>query len=205
MENKETLSRTLNNSKSQLKWLEIAEYSALGTSILTLFFEQILFAATSIILALFLNRINRKIFEEKIQKQIDNEIEELTIDISSVFQNLDSRPNKNTEQTPEVSINSYQNQSNFEYSTITKEDWEGINIKFSEIEEELQSLKDLATDLQQNLGYNLELTKNTSMANEIEELKAQITKLQELNRDIVRPYFIRLIRAVKQLQNTGKY
>ena len=54
MENKETLSRTLNNSKSQLKWLEIAEYSALGTSILTLFFEQILFAATSIILALFL-------------------------------------------------------------------------------------------------------------------------------------------------------
>ncbi|MDT9339778.1 hypothetical protein VV11_010020 [Trichodesmium erythraeum 21-75] len=43
------------------------------------------------------------------------------------------------------------------------------------------------------------------MANEIEELKAQITKLQELNRDIVRPYFIRLIRAVKQLQNTGKY
>ena len=41
MENKETLSRTLNNSKSQLKWLEIAEYSALGTSILTLFFEQI--------------------------------------------------------------------------------------------------------------------------------------------------------------------
>ncbi|MDT9339777.1 hypothetical protein VV11_010015 [Trichodesmium erythraeum 21-75] len=60
MENKETLSRTLNNSKSQLKWLEIAEYSALGTSILTLFFEQILFAATSIILALFLNIINRK-------------------------------------------------------------------------------------------------------------------------------------------------
>ena len=79
------------------------------------------------------------------------------------------------------------------------------DVAIQEIEEELQSLKDLATDLQQNLGYNLELTKNTSMANEIEELKAQITKLQELNRDIVRPYFIRLIRAVKQLQNTGKY
>ncbi len=204
MENRETSSTVLNNPQSQLKWLEIAEYSALGASVFgsgfAWLFEQILFAATPITLALFLNTINRKIFEKKIQKTTNNEVEELRIDINSVFEQLDAVEKKFTEQTPELS----QNQSSFEYNTITKEDWEAINIKFSDIEEELQSLKDLATDLQQNLGDNLQSTNKTSMPNEIEQLQTQITRLQELNRDIVRPYFIRLIRAVKQLEKTIK-
>ncbi|NES05773.1 MAG: hypothetical protein F6K22_24960 [Okeania sp. SIO2F4] len=205
MENRETSSTVINNPQSQLKWLEIAEYSALGASVLgsglAWFFEQILWAATPITLGLFLNTINRKIFEEKIQKQTNNEVEELRIDMNSVFQQLDSLPKTITEQTLESS----QNQSNFEYNTITKEDWEAINIKFSDIEEELQLLKKLATDLQQNQEDNLQSTNNTSMPNEIEQLQTQITRLQELNRDIVRPYFIRLIRAVKQLEKTIKY
>ncbi|MDJ0519411.1 MAG: hypothetical protein QNJ74_25200 [Trichodesmium sp. MO_231.B1] len=205
MENRETSSRVLNNPRSQLNWLEIGEYSALGASVLgsglAWFFEQILWAATPITLGLFLNTINRKIFEEKIQKQTNNEVEELRIDMNSVFQQLDSLPKTITEQTLESS----QNQSNFEYNTITKEDWEAINIKFSDIEEELQLLKKLATDLQQNQGDNLQSINNTSMPNEIEKLQAQITRLQELNRDIVRPYFIRLIRAFKQLEKTIKY
>ena len=205
MENRETSSRVLNNPRSQLKWLEIVEYSALGASVfgsgLAWWFKQILFAATPITLALFLNTINRKIFEEKIQKQSNNEVEELRIDMNSVFQQLDALEKTITEQTLESS----QNQSNFEYNTITKEDWEAINIKFSDIEEELQLLKKLATDLQQNQGDNLQSINNTSMPNEIEKLQAQITRLQELNRDIVRPYFIRLIRAFKQLEKTIKY
>ncbi|MCL2935818.1 MAG: hypothetical protein MGU50_04115 [Trichodesmium sp. MAG_R02] len=208
MENQETSSTVLRHPQNQLKWLEIAEYSAFGAAVfgsgLTLLFEQILFVTTPIILALFLNIINRKIFEEKIQVHIKNEVQELTIEMTSVFQYLDKLPKTMTEQTPELSINSPLNQDNFEYNIITKEDWETINIKFSDIEEELQLLKDSTTDLQKNLRYNLQSTKNISMANKIEQLQAQITKLQELNRDIVRPYFIRLIRAIKQLQNTKK-
>jgi len=204
MENRETPSTLLNDPQNQLNRLEIAEYSALGASVfgsgLAWLFEQILWAATPITLALFLNTINRKIFEEKIQKQNNNEVEELRMDINSVFHHLDAQGNTIIEKTPESSPN----QLSFEYSTITKEDWEAINIKFSDIEEELQSLKDLATDLQQNLEDNLQSKDNTLMPNEIEQLQTQITKLQELNRDIVRPYFIRLIRAVKQLQNTRK-
>ncbi|MGD1808555.1 hypothetical protein ACP6PL_24395 [Dapis sp. BLCC M126] len=204
MENRETSSKVLNNPRSQLNWLEIAEYSALGASVfgsgLAWLFEQILWAATPITLGLFLNTINRKIFEEKIQKQTNNEVEELRIDMNSVFEQLDALPKAIIEQTAELS----QNQSSFEYNTITKEDWEAINIKFSDIEEELQSLKNLATDLQPNQGDNLESTNNTSISNQIEELQAQITRLQELNRDIVRPYFISLIRAVKQLKKTTK-
>ncbi len=208
MENQETSSTVLRHPQNQLKWLEIAEYSAFGAAVfgsgLTLLFEQVLFVTTPIILALFLNIINRKIFEEKIQVHIKNEVQELTIEITSVFQHLDTLPKTMTEQTPELSINSPLNLDNFEYNIITKEDWETINIKFSDIEEELQLLKDLTTDLQKNLRYNLQSTKNISMENKIEQLQAQITKLQELNRDIVRPYFIRLIRAIKQLQNTKK-
>jgi uncharacterized membrane protein (DUF106 family) len=208
MENQETSSTVLRHPQNQLKWLEIAEYSAFGAAVfgsgLTLLFEQILFVTTPIILALFLNIINRKIFEEKIQVHIKNEVQELTIEMTSVSQHLDKLPKTMTEQTPELSINSPLNLDNFEYNIITKEDWETINIKFSDIEEELQLLKDSTTDLQKNLRYNLQSTKNISMANKIEQLQAQITKLQELNRDIVRPYFIRLIRAIKQLQNTKK-
>ena len=124
--------------------------------------------------------------------------------MKSVFHNIDTLPKTITEETPELFINSSQKQFNFEYSTITKEDWEAISIKFSDIEEELQLLKKLATDLQQNLGYNSPSTNNTLIPNEIEKLQAQITKLQELNRDLVRPYLICVIRAVKQLQKTRK-
>ncbi len=208
MENRETSLTVLNNPQSQFKWLEIAEYSALGASVfgsgLAWFFEQILFAATPITLALFLNTINRKIFEGKIQKQTNNEVEELRIDMNSVFENLNELPKTITEETQESSINSSQNQSSFEYNTITKEDWEAINIKFSDIDEELQSLKDLATDLQQKQGDIIQSQNNTLIANEIEQLQVKITILEELNRDIVRPYFIRLIRAVKQLEKTTK-
>ena len=68
MENQETSSTVLRHPQNQLKWLEIAEYSAFGAAVfgsgLTLLFEQILFVTTPIILALFLNIINRKIFAE---------------------------------------------------------------------------------------------------------------------------------------------
>ncbi|MEM1172647.1 MAG: hypothetical protein AAGJ08_27125 [Cyanobacteria bacterium P01_H01_bin.35] len=208
MEKRETSSTVLNNPQNQLKRLEIAEYIALFASgfgsVLAWLFEQILWAATPITLALFLNTINRKIFEQKIQKQTKQEHEELRIDMNSVVEQLDELAKTITEQTPESSQNLYQNKSSLEYNTITKEDWEAINIKFSDIEEELQSLKDSATNLQQNQEDNLQSTNNTLMPNEIEQLQAKITRLQELNRDIVRPYFIRLIRAVKKLEKTTK-
>lgn len=208
MESKETSSTVLNNPQGKINWLEIAEYSALGISVfgscLTLFFEKIVFVVPPITLGLFLNIINRKMFEEKIQKKINDEVKKLRIEMNSVFYNIDTPPTTVAKKTPELFINSSQKQFNFEYSTITKEDWEAINIKFSDIEEEIQFLKNLATDLQQNLGSDSLSTNNTLIPNEIEKLQTQITKLQELNRDIVRPYLIRLIRAIKQLQNTRK-
>ena len=211
MENREKSSTVLNNPQSQLKWLQIAEYSALGASFLgsglAWLFEQVLFAATPITLALTLNTINRKIFEEKIQKQTNhtnNEVEELKVDVNSVFQHLDRLPTINTEEAAKSPVNFSENQSSFEDNTITKEDWEAINIKFSDIDEELQSLKDFTTDLQKNLGENFQTDNNPELPSQIEELQIEITKLQELNRDIVRPYLIRLIRAVKQLEKTRK-
>ncbi|NET24821.1 hypothetical protein [Okeania sp. SIO1I7] len=206
MEDTETSSTVSNNPQSQPHWLQIAEYTALGASIvgsgLALVLEKISFVAPPITLALVLNSINRKRFEEKIQTYINNDIEELRIDIDSVDGYPEKIPEKFTELTPESPINFSQNQSDFEFNTITKEDWDTINTKFSDIDEELQSLKDLTTDLQKHLGDNLQSTNNASMSNKIEELQAQVNRLQDLNRDIVRPYFIRLIRAVKQLHKT---
>lgn len=208
MEETETSSTVSNNPQSQPHWLQIAEYTALGASIvgsgLALLLEKISFVAPPITLALVLNSINRKRFESKIQTYINNEVEELRIDIDSVDRYPEKALEKITELTPESPINFSQNQSDFEFNTITKEDWDTINTKFSDIDEELQSLKDLTTDLHQHLGDNLQSTNNASMSNKIEELQAQVNKLQDLNRDIVRPYFIRLIRAVKQLHKTIK-
>ncbi|NEQ77668.1 MAG: hypothetical protein F6K23_34430 [Okeania sp. SIO2C9] len=208
MEDTETSSTVSNNPQSQPHWLQIAEYTAVVASIfgsgLALVLEKISFVAPPITLALVLNSINRKRFEEKIQKHINNEVEELRIDIDSVDGYPDKIPEKITELTPESPISFSQNQSDFEFNTITKEDWETINTKFSDIDEELQSLKDLTTDLHQHLGDNLQSTNNAYMSNKIEELQAQINRLQDLNRDLVRPYFIRLIRAVKQLQKIIK-
>ncbi|NES74838.1 MULTISPECIES: hypothetical protein [unclassified Okeania] len=208
MEDTETSSIVSNNSQSQPHWLQIAEYTALGASIVgsgfALVWEKISFVAPPITLALILNSINRKRFEEKIQTHINNEVEELRIDIDSVDRYSEKTQEKITELTPEYPINFSQNQSDFEFNTITKEDWDTINTKFSDIDEELQSLKDLTTDLHQDLGDNLQSTNYASMSNKIEELQGQVNKLQDLNRDLVRPYFIRLIRAVKQLQKIIK-
>ncbi len=210
MENTEVSSKVLNNPKNQVNWLQIAEYTALGGSVcgsgLAWLFEQVLFAAIPITLALVLNTMNRKIFEEKIQKHSHNEIEELKTDINSVCEQLEVLPKTITEATPNSLVNVSPNQSNFEYNTVTKEDWEAINIKFSDIDEQLQLLEDLTTDLQQQaLVTDLQPQNQTYRLNEIEKLQAQITKLQEQNRDIVKPYLIRIIRAVKQLEKTIKY
>ncbi|MEB3339303.1 hypothetical protein [Okeania sp.] len=207
MENREISSKVSNNPQNQLNWLEIVEHSALWASafgsFFGWFFQEILLAVAPITLALFLNRINRKIFEEKVNKQTNNEnneIVELKTDMNLAFKQLELLGKTILEKAPESSLNSPLNQSNFEYNTITKEDWEAINIKFSDIEEEIQSLKDLATYLQNSIEFDLESTNNTSQ----EELQAQITKLKELNQDIIKPYLVHLIRAVKKLQNTRK-
>lgn len=212
MENREAPSTAWNHPQSQNDWLEIAEYTALGSAVIgsgfAWFLEQVLFAATPITLALALNIVNRKRFEEKIEKRINNQVEDLRMEVNSVFEQLEALPTAINEPTSIFALNSSNNQSNlptlaenFEYNTITKEDWETINIKFSDLDEELQSLKDLTTDLQQRLLHSLQSTNNTFQPSEIERLQQQITKLQELNRDVVKPYFIRLIRAVKQLQD----
>lgn len=211
MENMEASSTGLNHPQNQHNWLQIAEYTALGGSVLgsglAWFFEQVLFAATPITLALALNIFNRKQFEQKIYKRTDNEVENLKMQINSVFHHLEALPATMTESDSILTPNSSNNLSdfpvvteNFAYNTITKEDWETINIKFSDIDEELQSLKDLTTDLQQRLVDNLQSTNSSHVQTEIDELQQQVTRLQELNRDVVKPYFIRLIRAVKQLQ-----
>ncbi|MDY7007163.1 MAG: hypothetical protein SWX82_25335 [Cyanobacteriota bacterium] len=208
MEDTETSSTVSNNSQSQPHWLQIAEYTALGASIVgsgfALALEKIAFVAPPITLALVLNSINRKRFEEKIQTHINNEVEELKIDIDSVDRYPEKIQEKITELTPESPINFSQNQSDFEFNTITKEDWDTINTKFSDIDEELQSLKDLTTDLNQRLVKNLPSINDVSMSNEIEQIQAQVDRLQDLNKDIVRPYFVRLIRAVKELQKAIK-
>ncbi|MDJ0555626.1 MAG: hypothetical protein QNJ68_14525 [Microcoleaceae cyanobacterium MO_207.B10] len=215
MENTEASSTDLNHPQSQHNWLQIAEYIALGGSVggsgLAWFFEQVLFAATPITLALALNIFNRKQFEEKIQKHTDNQVEYWTTEINSVVHHIETLPTKISEHGSNFTLNSSNNLSNvptvaenLEYSTNTKEDWETINLKFSDIDEELQSLKDLTTDLQQRLLDGLQSINSTSTQNEIDELQQQVTRLQELNRDVVKPYFIRLIRAVKQLQEANK-
>ncbi|MGB3512986.1 MAG: hypothetical protein WBA93_27990 [Microcoleaceae cyanobacterium] len=214
MENIETSSTGLNHPQNQHNLLRIAEYTALVASVvgsgLASFLKEVLFAATPITLTLALNIINRKQFEEKIQKQTDNQVEELRMEINSVVQHIEALPTTISEPNPTFNLNSSNNLSNLsnfptvaeniEYNTITKEDWETINIKFSDIDEEIQSLKDLTTDLQQRLLDGLQSTNSTSVQTEINELQQQVAKLQELNRDIVRPYFIRLIRAVKELR-----
>ncbi|NEN91316.1 MAG: hypothetical protein F6K48_21355, partial [Okeania sp. SIO3H1] len=63
------------------------------------------------------------------QTYINNDREELRIDIASVDGHAEKIPEKFTELTPESPINFSQNQSDFEFNTITKEDWDTINTK----------------------------------------------------------------------------
>ena len=75
-------------------------------------------------------------------------------------------------------------------TTITRDDWELVNIRFLEIQKVMA-----------NLQSQLQASTNQSTP-DLSIVQAQIHRLEHEQQEVVKPHLKRLITVVKQLQHT---
>jgi hypothetical protein len=74
-------------------------------------------------------------------------------------------------------------------TSITQDDWEGVNTRFLEIQKVMANLQS-------------QLQAQAQQSGDLSSFKAQIDNLEQEHQEVVKPHLKRLISVVKQLQNT---
>jgi hypothetical protein len=74
-------------------------------------------------------------------------------------------------------------------TSITQDDWEGVNTRFLEIQKVMANLQS-------------QLQAQAQQSGDLSSFKAQIDNLEHEHQEVVKPHLKRLITVVKQLQNT---
>ncbi|MDQ2099921.1 MAG: hypothetical protein QQW96_20005 [Tychonema bourrellyi B0820] len=74
-------------------------------------------------------------------------------------------------------------------TSITQDDWEGVNTRFLEIQKVIANLQS-------------QLQAQAQQSGDLSSFKAQIDNLEHEHEEVVKPHLQRLITVVKQLQNT---
>jgi len=74
-------------------------------------------------------------------------------------------------------------------TSITQDDWEGVNTRFLEIQKVMANLQS-------------QLQAQAQQSGDLSSFKAQIDNLEYEHQEVVKPHLKRLISVVKQLQNT---
>lgn len=74
-------------------------------------------------------------------------------------------------------------------TSITQDDWEGVNTRFLEIQKVMANLQS-------------QLQAQAQQSGDLSMVKAQIDNLEHEHQEVVKPHLKRLISVVKQLQNT---
>ncbi len=74
-------------------------------------------------------------------------------------------------------------------TSITQDDWEGVNTRFLEIQKVMANLQS-------------QLQAQAQQSGDLSSFKAQIDNLEHEHQEVVKPHLKRLISVVKQLQNT---
>jgi CII-binding regulator of phage lambda lysogenization HflD len=103
-----------------------------------------------------------------------------------------------------------------ENSALREQDWENMNVRFLLMDERLTEVKNITAELQQRsseIDFNqiqgtvmqLQVLLDrpaidvATLQTEIDRLQQQVSELQRLNQEIVKPYLQRLTRAMKKL------
>jgi len=226
MQNRETSSTP---SQTSTDWWKIAEYSAvvgstIGSIVAAAWYRQILYAATPISAALWLNLINRQRFEQQVRQYSESAIADVHTVVQSLQEQVQNIPAEPTELDPitEVLTELQRVTQSLEHDVIRQQDWEVINVRIKLIEEALEAVKQtpvsdhvpLISDYSTDPPPESDLTPSASSSQsserdeklhvKINQLHRQIVKLDQQNRDVVKPYLIRLTKAVEQLQNAQK-
>ncbi|MCC3405337.1 MAG: hypothetical protein JGK17_07020 [Microcoleus sp. PH2017_10_PVI_O_A] len=103
-----------------------------------------------------------------------------------------------------------------ENSALREHDWENVNVRFLLLDERLTEVRSITTQLQER-STQVDLNEiqgslkqlqdlldrptidTATLQTEIQHLQEQVSELQRQNQEIVKPYLLRLTRAVKKL------
>ena len=226
MQKTDDSSLAVNDHLKEGNWLKLAEYasvagSALGT-LAAAFSGQIIYAATPLTVALSLNLVNRQRFEEQIRESNKSAIADVHTVVESIHRQVHGLPenSEDSQDFDEILSDLQQKLHILEHSILGEQDWETINVRFLLLDEKLNNVKNsiIFSTTSGDSDLNLDTVRNsvnpspsltnqiapnfTDLETQIHHLQAQICQLQDQNRDIVKPHLQRLIRAVKQLQET---
>lgn len=216
MQNRETSSTS---SQTSTDWWKIAEYtsvvgSTIGSIVAAAWSWQILYAATPISAALWLNLINRQRFERQIRLYSESAIADVHAVVQSLHEQVQNIPTEPTELDPitEVLTELQRVTQSLENDVIRQQDWEVMNVRIKLIEEAVEAAKQTpvpepppatADSSPESESSPPEFSDQFSHLDEqVHRLHRQVVKLDRQNRDLVKPYLIRLTRAIKKLQKS---
>ncbi|MEB3280910.1 MAG: hypothetical protein VKK42_18500 [Lyngbya sp.] len=226
MQNREASSTP---SQTSTDWWKIAEYSSvigstIGSIVAAAWYRQILYAATPISAALWLNLINRQRFEQQVRQYTESAIADVHTVVQSLQEQVQNIPTEPTELDPitEVLTELQRVTQSLEHDVIRQQDWEVMNVRIKLIEEAVEAVKetpvsdhspvtsDYPTDpLEESdvtpAASSLKTSdRDVKLSAKINRLHQQVVKLDRQNREVVKPYLIRLSRALKKLQSLQK-
>jgi cell fate (sporulation/competence/biofilm development) regulator YmcA (YheA/YmcA/DUF963 family) len=189
--------------------------SAVGTAVAAIS-GQVVYAAVPLTLALSLNLSNRIRSQQQMGQQT-------TSAIADVRQMVDSLQSTIHQIPPVEKVNLHPLQDaiaqlqtlthRLQNTVVREDDWETVNVRLLLIQEQLDQL---ATPSETGLEWansqapeeplppSLDWAKfQSQIRTEIDPITRRITRLEQQNKQIVKPYLQRLAQAVKKLEHTG--
>ncbi len=220
MQNIKPSRQSFRGSLNQYSWQKWAEGtcvagSAVGTVVAAIS-GQVAYAAVPLTLALSLNWTNRMRSEQQTGLQT-------TSAIADVRQMVESLQTSIRQQPPVEKVNLHPLQEaiaqlqtvtqRLQKTAVREDDWETVNVRLLLMQEHLDQLStppQPASELVSPLQSQKALLESPQLAEfqsqirtKVEPLARRIIRLEQQNKQIVKPYLQRLTQAVKKLEQTG--
>ena len=211
---------SLQTSQHSRDWYKLAEYASIAGSavgsLVAAWYQQIIFAATPLTLALAFNFINRQRFEQDIRQNLDATITDVHHLVKSVHEEVQTLPSESTDLDPitDVLTELQRVTQRLEKNALRQEDWEVMNVRVKLLKETVDELKEAiahspvdseGSDLQV-LATSLEGLVNQSSSDlsvlqtQVNQLRQEINELQAEQQTLIKPYLKRLVIAVQKLK-----
>ncbi len=225
MQNIQPSIQNLRQILSEYHWLDLAESvsiaaSALGTLAGALS-GQVVYAAAPLTVALSLNLANRYRLDENTEQYTKAAISDVRNVVESLYTALPENDQPQMDfQALQKSIHHLQKVTErLENKALTEDDWQMVNVRFLTLQESLEKLtqsignaplvvpsrpgneagENPGANPGANYGENPGKIRENALAN-YSELEQRISKLEQKNHEVIKPYLQRLTQALQQLK-----
>jgi len=153
--------------------------------------------------------------QQKLSSLESHTIADVQAAVKSLEQQVQAFPGESEQLYPMLS-QLQEKLHSLENSALREQDWENVNVRFLLMGEKLTEVKNITAELQERSSeVNFSEIQDTvrqlqvlldrptidvaTLQTEMHQLQEQVSELERLNQEIVKPYLQRLTRAMKQL------